>query len=254
MTMSAIRKIGKSLGSSFFVFFLTATILILSMIQLTNPENMKLIFTDILNQQLKENSDYSKIYSQVYQYCSLDPTKPIELSSMDQNITLNCSDVQSKKSEEEFKNFLIGKVFDQIYYKKYDCSYIECLNRPVQNKILVLVSAKTNEFLKSILIYSIIATAVFAIIFAASCEKISGVFKGLGTSLIVIGLPYFIIEFLLIKLLPSELISKVSNIIDQVLSSFSKKFLIVLAVGIILTIIGLIIEYVGKKKKSSYIA
>lgn len=222
---------------------------------MTEYNTLKPLVTKILTQQLSENISevqLNQFYSYVEFKCKTEDSIEIPLGIED--ITVKCSDME-KVTQENFIPFISDRLFDSIYYKKYDCEVIDCIRQKGQQGFLVLVSEHGNNFLKSIKGFLWLLTGIFAIIFFLAIETFSGKFKGFGMSLIFTSIPFFVFYYLK-DFIPSELFNLspqllqiVNDAINQLFDKMMTNFLIVFIVGIVLTIVGYLVF--GKRKKLS---
>ncbi len=246
--MSILRVIGKVLGVFIFSIFLGTSIFTASFIELTEYDNLKPIVVDLFSKQLTENvteEQISETHSSLLYQCTNKET--IEMPVNEINITLNCSKIREVEAEE--LSSLIGvELLNKIYYEKYECEFIECLQE-AKGYPIVLFSAHANNFFKSVEKFLWIGTAIGAIILFISLKTWSGRLKNFGIVLIFTGIPYFLLNFIK-GYIPAEVMAVVSPLVDQIFNSISTKLLIVFTLGVILTALGYSLKYLIKKKKS----
>jgi len=246
--MSALRNLGKAIGGFFFTTFLTLVIFMLAIAHFTACSTLKPIFVNILKQQMTTIPEqFNTTYTALLYQCNITRNETIYIQSLE----LKCSDISSITSS-DLPEFLSNATFDKIYFKKYDCSFIQCIQLPRQEKFLFFISGQANEFFEKIIIYLGVATALSLFIFVAATETWPGRFKAVGVSLIFTGITYFLISFVKVyaaQQLPQEISTKVSPLINQIFDSISGNLLIIFIAGIILTTIGIVLGYLAKKKK-----
>lgn len=247
--MSALRSIGKAFGGFFFTTFLALVIFMLAIAHFTACKTLKPIVVNILKQQFTTTPEQlNATYIALSYQCNTTRNETIYVQSLE----LKCSDISTITST-DLPEFISNTTFDKIYFKKYDCSFIQCTQLPGQEKFLFLMSAQANEFLEKIIIYLGVATALSAFILVAATETWPGRFKTIGVSLIFVGISYFLIPLMkgyATQQLPQETLVKISPIMNQIFDSISGNLLIVFIAGVILTTIGLVLSYLTKRKET----
>jgi hypothetical protein len=246
--MSILRGIGKFFGGFLFSTLLAIAILTLSLAQLTEYNNLKSIAIKVSEQQIAQQigpTQLTAIHAQILELCK--GVEKIEMPFDNENITIKCSDIVNSKPEDLGKIIVTSK-FDEIYYKKYDCGFLECLQREDIEGKMVIFSATANSFFKETLNYLLIGIAISAIILAIS-TKGWGRPKSFGICCISAGIPFFVINIIKGMLpIPKEATEIATPVVEQIFNSISFKFLIVFIVGIVLFAIGFIGEFLTKKK------
>jgi len=248
--MSMLRKLGGGIGSIVFSFALGFLILNLGMAELTTYNTLKPIFASIAASQFEKNFEGEKI-EQIHTYltaqCVGKESVEMDLGES-QKVVLKCSDVLVTKKEDLPKLFL-NKIFDNIYYKEYNCDFIKCLQNSDQKGIAtLLVSKKANEFFNQATIYLVVGTVVGLLLILASLKTWSGRLKTIGITCVSVG-----IFFLAIPLLKNYFIQQVSTdvsglggALDVVMNMFYEKLLIVFVTGVVLVIVGFLIGRIRK--------
>lgn len=248
--MGILRSIGKFVGEFFFVLCLSTLILLLTIVEVTDYGNLKPMVATIINQQVAKQMDaqtISLLHAQILSQCSDRETVEMPMGEWG-NATLKCSDVNGSKPE-ELGSLIASSMFEKIYYKKYDCEFIQCYKKSgLQEKAILFASSTANQFFKKYLIYLWIGTALFGLIILVSSRGWE-IPKNFGKSLIVIGIPFILIKLLKEKMnLPAEA-SAVQPQIDQIINTLSNRYLIILIIGILLAIIGYVGSYLAKRKE-----
>lgn len=249
--MSVLRKIAIFFGGFLFSTFLATAILTLSLVQLTEYNNLKSIAINVSEEQVMQqitqhidSAQLATIHAQLLELCK--GTEKIEVPFDNESLTINCSDIANTKPEDLGKIIITSK-FNEIYYKKYDCEFLDCLQKSTKEP-MILFSSKANNLFKEILNYLLVGTAVGAIILGIS-TKGWGRIKSFGTCCICAGIPFFVINIIKGMLpIPKEFVEVAEPIIEQTFSSISVKFLIVFVAGIILFILGVAGEFLKRKK------
>jgi hypothetical protein len=248
--VSILRGIGKFLGGFVFGTFLALSILAASFIELTEYNNLQPVAVNIISEQVMENAtqeEVNNLHLTLLELCENKET--IEMSLGEENITLNCSKIRETRTEELLPLFAT-ETFDKIYYKKYDCEFIECIQ---EGDPRLLVSAHANSFFKNIQNVLWMVTVIGAIVLFISVKTWSGRLKSFGIILIVAGVPAFILNLNLLSSfiensVPPQVMTVASPLINKFFDSISSKLLIVFISGIILTVFGYGLKYLIKKK------
>ncbi len=249
--MSIWKSIGKIVGGFLFTLFLALAIFMGSITDFTKNDNLKPIATELIKSQYSSfitEEQLNQTHAMLLEGCRM--VESIELPLGAQNISLSCKDVR-ESTPQTLITLIGGNTFDAFYYKKYSCSFIECLKQPGQEKLLVLFSLKAHEIFRNIQIYLWGFTAVSLIILLVSIDTWQKRLKNLGWSLIFVGLPVVLFKYLknlLLPPIPANLENLVNPIINKLVDSLSKSFLIVLIVGIVLLMCGYLLEFYLKKK------
>ena len=248
--MKILRKIGKAIGSTIFVLALSTAILAITLTKLTEHDNIKGLATALISTQITkwvDNGTLTQMHQQFLEECKTNET--IQLSDLlGQNATIKCEDVE-KSTPEGLTNLFANALFDSIYYKKYYCSFIECLQIPSQNKLILFVSSETHSFFKNCQYILLIASGVGLAIMLVSIDTWWNRLQSVGKIFLSISLPLII--FILFKdriLSLSANLEAATPIIDQIFGSVSKISLVMLISGIVLTISGYVLQHYRKVK------
>lgn len=250
--MSLLRSIGIGIFGLLFTMFLMSTVFVMAGSQITNYSTIKPVFTDFIEKQISSamerqagNMTNLSTALQGYQTLLLTQCQGKESIKIDnfpivQNLTVNCSDIAKSKPEDIIK-LLAANAFDTLYYKKYDCSFLECIQKQQFGAIL---SPLSDSFLRSAILYLILGTIVSGAIMAFLIRKIGSILKNIGICLIIIGIPFFLMPSFK-KFIPAQMASFISPITDSVFASLSTNLMYILIAGVALTVAGFLM---GKKK------
>ncbi|MFZ8830485.1 MAG: hypothetical protein ACO2OO_03490 [Candidatus Aenigmatarchaeota archaeon] len=195
--MGIFRTIGKMLFSTLFILSLTLTILLLALIKITNYETMKEIAIPIINSQLNLTQEQKTLALQYLKYKCENESKII--FDIGINITIDCKDVSYLK-EENLSNYLATKILDSVYFEKYNCKLLECID---MKNLMYFMSFDFNKSIKEIFNYIFIATIVFGIVYFVLIETIENKLLSFATIFILTSLPYFFSDYLFF-LLPNK--------------------------------------------------
>ena len=100
--------------------------------------------------------------------------------------------------------------------------------------------------------YAWIGTAIGLGLLVASIKPWAGRLKGVGFNLVFTGLPFLVLGYAqdaLFSSLTTDVSATVQPIINDMLSSLSAKFMIVLVAGVVLLVVGYGIGFLRKKGK-----
>lgn len=247
--MGILRSTGKGLGVLILSISLASAILITALVKFTEYDSLKSFVTEMFAAQFTSidekqmNDTYSTLLAECQQADSVELTV-----AEGRSITLNCKDVRASNPQ-DLPKLLGASIFNDIYYRKYDCEFIECLQRPGEERLTIFFSYKANLFFKSIQNFLWIGTTAGLVLILVSVEKWEGRLKTLGITLLVLGIPTLILGYFKDYFLPAEAATMASPIITQFFGSVVNGFFIVTIVGLILTGVGYSLKFFKKKRK-----
>jgi hypothetical protein len=242
--MGILRSFLKAVGGISFIIFLSVLIFMLAISNFTSCNTLKPIFTDLIKQQLNETPEQlNSTYSILSSHCQTSGNETIYVESF----KLNCSEIFST-TPEKLPEVIGNQTFDEIYFRRYNCSFFNCIQLPGQEKFFYLMGRDANIFFNESIIYLALATVISAFILIAASETWSGRFKAIGISLVFIGVSYFIIPVAK-GLTNAKVPESAAPIIDKIFNSISTNLLIAFILGIILTAVGFVLSHLSKKVK-----
>jgi hypothetical protein len=276
--MSILRGVGKGVGGVLFTTFLVSLIFLIGIVQLTEYENMKSVFTDIFNMEISglggqiglgegvieqaetemTEEEMMEIYQEILRSCEDKDVLEISISEAGEMASIDCDVVRSgaERIESEgiksvIKNIAAAALFDNIYYKEYSCGLLDCMQT---GEIGFMLSAQGHESFKRMQLYLIVGIVAGAVIILASAETWPSRLKGLGWPLVLTGISYFFMgfakSFINSKLPNTEQVGfDMMPIVDKMLAPMMNIFLIVLVAGIALTAGGYVLVYKEKEGK-----
>lgn len=233
-----------------FVIALFLTIFFISFAQLTNKEAIKPVINDLLSVQLQQgigDANLEEAHAQLVQECGNKEAIEREFSGM--MVSVNCAELNAAPPS-GLMNLLIMSLFDSLYNKKYDCSLIECLAKPDKGNMLVLFNASTNAMFWKLFNIFLIITIIFAAISVLIAEKWFKEVRSIGIRCLTIGATFFIAGFLTNLFLPKEN-AALLPVIAKLSSNITIDFIALVAIGIALTVVGIIFAKLNKEKNSS---
>lgn len=252
--MEFIRGLGKFFGTTIFTTFLVFAILLMELASFTSYDNFKSFAGEILKNQLlsllnEQNLNDFRSFL-VFQCLQTDRVNiPVYA---DQSVVLKCDDVR-KSDATQLPTLITNALVSDLYYKDYKCSFVDCLTQSNSQNLLVIASNEGNQFYRSLQMYAWIGTGVGLVILLVSIGTWAGRLNGVGFNLVITGLPFLLFGYIqssLMTSLPSELKSSIQPIVDSLFTSIKNKFIIVLAIGIILLVTGFGLRfYLSRKVK-----
>ncbi len=234
------KKFARPISAFLFDLFLLVSIGYYTLVQLTQPDNLKTVLTETVSSQTDQT------YNQVLQYCQQPSSTSVSFNiTENQTVTISCSDIRQGKNV--FITSIVNQIFSTVYYKNYTCEFFQCLQQgQFPQNMLVVFSAYGNSFFSEILLYSVIATIIFAVILIVSYETMVDRLKGFGKTLLSEGIPFLILTFLigglLSSLLPQNLASVTSGISTQLTSTTQYIFVAMVLVGAVLYTTGVLLQ------------
>lgn len=230
------RKKTKILGGILFTTFLSLLIMAVSLSSVTEYSSLKPVFSVLITSQIP-GEQASQLYTLILLSCEKTQTVDIPLGI--ESISLQCKDIKSA-GQGGFLDLVATKLFDKIYYKSYSCNFLDC----IKQSPLVIISQHANIFMKNV-IYMLLALAILSAMVLAISSRGWGIAKSFGTSLIFVGMSYFVIIFSK-SLIPSQIMQVGGEFINSILDTIAFNFLVVLIAGIAITAIWFVL---GRKKK-----
>ena len=248
--MALLRRIGKWFGILIFSFALPLAIFNLFLVNFTGEANLKPLFSDFFANSLTSDATQDQLnafHESILSECEQKDT--VEFPILNTNATINCEEIKNS-SPEQLPNLIGNAVFDNIYYREYECSFIQCLRQPCEERLFVLSSLKANQFLNTIQKILWVSTGVGLALILLSVEGWGKKLKTVGVILLYIGIPILILIFIK-DYLPIKIPEFASDIVGPLLSHFFsfifKSFLILTIIGAVLTITGYIQILSAKK-------
>ncbi|HLC59064.1 MAG TPA: hypothetical protein VJH34_00900 [archaeon] len=263
--MGFLRGIAKGFVSGLFSTSLMAFLLIGNLIVFTEYDNMKNLFTKIATKILPEQSEsipsltpsqLDDVRSGLNALCqgkeSIDLSQfaqELNVQNIPDNLTLKCSSLDEilppNATTVNTTTLAVNAIFDSIYYKKYDCSFINCmLNAKSPSDFTIIMSEQFNQFLVGMKSYFLGLTGVFLILLLIVAKGIGGKIRAVGWAMFWIGIiPYlftFVNDYLIARFvpLPEGIDIDLNSIVNPLVESLFKGFNVVFIISIILIVIG----------------
>lgn len=225
-----------------FAAFLFSTALVIAIgsytfIEILKPTVLKQIFSQGAALQTE------KIFNDALQACQNRETIDLQLGG--ETVNLNCNELRSG-GKQVLTSTLTEKLFNTIYYQKYDCNFLQCLSQPGPERFTVIFSEQANIFFNRILFYSSISTALFAVLLFVSYETYVERLKGFGKIFLWTGVPFLVFAFLLDRItslfLPAAFIEAFGEFSLSLPTNIQNIFIAITVVGGILYATGILLE------------
>lgn len=244
------KTVLKVICSIILIVSLIFFVLTFSVSSILTKENLQPVVVAMFKEQAPTNeTELTDYHSALVQSCTAMGAETVEVPMGEgpeaETITLKCSDI-SAGGPSGLIDLIADATFNKIYYKKYECSFIECFTGAKEDEqIYILMSDFAHDFFKTASHFCLIITAVIiALIFLLSAPKMNAL-TSVGTGFIIAGLPFFLAKFGAAKIPVPEQIVLLINIF---FSCMSACFLTVLVLGIALLVAGIILRRKQKKK------
>jgi hypothetical protein len=255
--MTVARKLGEIFGWLIFSISLGFFIMFIALANFTQYTTIQPVITNIIENQFQNTpqEQIDLLYLNLTEQCKASSTAMIPL--VNQEVSLNCTDVKNSQSS-GIIHLISKNLFDQIYYKKYDCNFIDCIkglafqqnSSDVQNQqFQVIISEKSNEFFSNSQLFLIVGIAVGLVLIVISVRVWYNILKIIGVTLLFAGIVYLLIPFIKTQLLPvAQQGEDLSAIVDMLFAPIMEILRNILILGIVLTIAGYASAFILKRK------
>jgi len=253
--MSLVSTIGKVLGMVIFSITLSAAVFSMGLSNLTDYENSKAIFSEILSPQLKQSfgeqgANVEKIYSTILERCEGKDSIDVPITEGGNTVLIDCNQVRAIENQEgeEFERLVtelaVSAIFQDIYYRDYDCEFLKCIG---DGEVGIIMSPKGHQFFLGIQNYLYVSTLVGLAIIFVSAESWMSRAKCVGASLASFGFVYLLLvyagDWLSSSISPemqtgvTEAGINLSPIMDSIFQPIMDNLLILSVSGIAITVI-----------------
>jgi hypothetical protein len=247
--MGLFRNMAKGMMIFFFSLSLTLLVLTIFLYNLTSYEKARTVFKDVFKNFVVKNmssEEIEELYNGLSLYCKTSKNVSVSISK---DTKLDCSEIIDKNSTYLIE--LIGeKSFDNIYYKDYGCSFLDCLKKVKSpEEFSVVLSSTSHGFFSKILMPLFVFTIVFGAILLILIESWEGRCKTFGLEFLSIGVFFFILPKLknfFLQKLPEGL--PVGESISLVFDEITKILMFFLVLGLILISTWVLIKLRKKSK------
>lgn len=253
--MSIERNIGKSIAGFFFFITIGLTLILMSLATLTEYDSVKDIVTKVIQQQPPESQfsedQKQEIILNLKKECEGKEyieggSIPIEGGA---DVLIKCSNLQNVN---DFESLIYVSVADTLYYKKYQCGFLDCL-RNGQYFMPLIITEIAHKFYQDAFIYSLIITIIVGAVFVILIEDNKSRLKSIGWVLIVSSVPFvimnFMIDYIVGLLAPQQAAALVQSVLKNIFSPIVNIYIYLLIAGIALTTTGYLIKSRDKTVK-----
>mgnify|MGYP000119369538 CR=1 FL=1 len=248
--MGILRNVAKGIAAFFFSLFLTSLLITFLFYNITRYDTTKQILTPVFKSILLKNitsQEIEKLYSSVSSYCKFNTNITLPMD----NITLSCSEILNKNPD-TLPNLIAEKIFENFYYKTYNCDFIECLKNIKSNEDLaIFFSLKAYNFFERLIWQIFIGTILSGFILFLLIETWPGRFKFFGFEFLSVGIFFFLIPYFkdsLTQKIPKE-IFEIENVLNMISNQLSSIFFIFFLLGILFISAWILVKIFGKKSK-----
>ncbi len=253
--MSLLRKFGVAVGILLMSAAVVSSVVLSVLTQVTDFAALKPILTETLKGSLPQLSDQSKIsvfYKALQFQCDKNPESSIKLPLEGQDLSLDCSVVKNS-TEQTILDNAVGSLFQKVYYKDYGCDFLQCLTSGEGGNMLILLSSTSNTFFRNMMGIAVALSIIFGILIVVAAETWAGRLKSIGLTLVVDGIPFFLVGSLKLLLpnIEGPLGGVVSTFLDKVIAILTFNFQVVFFVGVLATIAGFVLGFVLKGKEKN---
>jgi hypothetical protein len=249
--MAILRKLGEIFGGLIFSLSFGFLIVFIALASFTQYTTLEPLVTAIIENGLSNQTQ--QIYSNLLQECNASSNAIIQLSN-DTQLNLTCDYVKSSTAS-DISHLIAENLFNQTYYKKYDCSFIDCIRGiDFQQEAMaenqnskVILSAKANEFFTKNQIFLIAGVILGIILIVLSVRVWYNILKIIGITLLLVGITYLFIPMIKTQISKMTEGQNASPIIDSLLAPMIPLLQISLVLGIVFTTIGYVTAYLMYK-------
>jgi len=170
---------------TFLSILLCSFIILFSFAQSMKPETIKPVLKELFQLSIPSDTDLNISYQNFKEACKKENFIELPLDKENkENIKLDCNRLRSSKPS-DLGDLLAESMFDEIYYKKYDCIFLGCLKNALNSPFLL--SNASNTLLTNI---GYIILALFFILVLAF-SPILGI-KNIASIFLVNGISFFV--------------------------------------------------------------
>jgi hypothetical protein len=241
-------RIGGKISGFVLSLLLVLIIAVSAMQYMTTYDAMSSLVDKVAREQKMapqdfNESDFPAVKQDLLDNCSArgDGLTTVSLED-NKTATLNCTNVQELKDSKDLFALLAVSGFNDMYFKKYDCNFINCFSqaKTLPDKMGLLVSEKAHNFYKSSYWYVVVATVIVGMLYVFFTGDLFKSARGLGWSFAIIGSGFI---FSLIFKDTSIPLGSGNNtvsvpVIANILSVIQTYFIVYFIIGIVLLAIG----------------
>ncbi|MBW3019810.1 hypothetical protein KY334_00810 [Candidatus Woesearchaeota archaeon] len=175
-----------------FLILIALTTTSYSLSSFSEEENLKEFYINVIyNGHSIHETAFNKYYAHK-QNC-LDGADTQILEFKDGNKTISCEVVLASNQEEYGNDIVRNVLFRENYERQFPCTFIQCIMN--QETLPIIFSEQGNYFLKNIKMFLLLGTIINGLLVLIYTDKIRTVFRNLGYTFIIFGMPLFIIKY-----------------------------------------------------------
>ncbi|MBW2998902.1 hypothetical protein KY321_05160, partial [Candidatus Woesearchaeota archaeon] len=175
-----------------FLILISLTITSYALSAFSQEESLKGFYTEVLYKGHDiHDTAYGK-YNEHRQNC-LDGANTQILNFEDGEEEISCEIILITNKEEYGNEIVKNVLFKENYEKNYPCTFIQCIFN--KETLPVIFSQQGNYFLRNIKMFLLLGTIISGLLVVIYTEKIRNIFRSLGFTLLIFGLPLFIIKY-----------------------------------------------------------
>jgi len=118
-------------------------------------KNLGSVMQEVVSSQVEETENVDEGFDKLKEYC--ETHQDFVLDSSEYDFSISCEEVLAGNSE-DIVNKEAEKFLAEIYYKDYDCSFIDCFGQ--EDIPFFLVSEHTQKYVRNLFYYSLVAWLV----------------------------------------------------------------------------------------------
>ncbi len=243
--MSILRGLGKFFGGAIFTFFLISSITVGAFAQLLEYNNLKPIMIDLVNEQFPKQ-ELSLAASELRTQCM--QRDSVQFSFGTNQFSFDCKNLKNS-TDESISEDMTTTIFNGIYFRNYGCEFVECMQQPGSERILVLFSATAYKFFSDVQFALWSGIILGSVIMIASIETWEGRLKAFGISLTFTGLPFLFFNYLrnFIFSMFGSMPANIMQVMDKIFGTMSTNYLIILILGLSLTVASYVMTVATRK-------
>jgi hypothetical protein len=234
--MGAIRGFFVVVVSILLFLSIFSSVLLLTLSSSLNYNNLQKESKEVIKGILEENMNISSAVDTALPFIQIycQTNSEYVFNAQGYTFTIPCNITSGGR--ESIINNGIDYLIKGIYYKEYDCEFIDCFSK--SEVPTFLFSMKSYTFLNNLFyIFLFVSFLLFILVFFLIEKKVNTPIL-VGILLIVSSLPFFKLNNL-ISFIPNEMVVKIVGLFFSSASSISIK---VLVVGIILLVVGIVLK------------
>lgn len=204
-------------------------------------ENLQEGITNIVYNLTQEGTLADQLNQQVINaakvYCEVTQNSDLVIEQWGQEISVSCESINL--GLEEIVAEFTSNLLEEVYYKEYDCDFIDCFEE--LGNPLFLVSEKTKDFLHEKYQQTLIISLILLIPSFLLIQKKRDFPIVLGILIILASMPLIGLKKLL-SLLPENVVTEVSSIFFIQTNSIVIRMVII---GVVLILFGIVFKMFG---------